>query len=410
MAARDLCIARCRSVRLAWATSSMARHLMVSRPARHGRRSRTSWSSATFTSVKSCCPVPRQSAGTRSSSAPRRSASSSRYHASRRRDGRPWRLVIAGDLFDFMSRRRPGAPRPAGEDRRRAPLRPRPRRPHSASIRMRAHLRDPAGRCSPTWCSSPPPATRSTSSSATTTSSCSRPRSCAELASPARARRRERRRALARIRVVPWFVYVPGVAWIEHGHVYDEGCSFEFNLAPTDPKDGRILTNADYAAIALPRRRRSPEIDPHGIEEWSFWGFMQYGWGIGAALVRAALGRLRSLRVVARSRAHRASLVQAPRRSSPRASRAAREVAAAGGITVETALGDRSPRAHADDDRAARRLGRMLMLDRFGVGIGVSPSIILAADPLAARCGRSSARASRSAAPRICIAGSASTW
>src|SRR5690242_12531340 len=25
------------------------------------------------------------------------------YHAVRRRDGRPWRLVIAGDLFDFMS-------------------------------------------------------------------------------------------------------------------------------------------------------------------------------------------------------------------------------------------------------------------------------------------------------------------
>src|SRR6476661_3044694 len=26
-----------------------------------------------------------------------------RYHSVRRLDGRPWRLVIAGDLFDFMS-------------------------------------------------------------------------------------------------------------------------------------------------------------------------------------------------------------------------------------------------------------------------------------------------------------------
>src|SRR5262245_26329043 len=26
-----------------------------------------------------------------------------RYHTVRRRDGRPWRLVVAGDLFDFMS-------------------------------------------------------------------------------------------------------------------------------------------------------------------------------------------------------------------------------------------------------------------------------------------------------------------
>jgi hypothetical protein len=31
-----------------------------------------------------------------------------RYHAVRRRDGRPWRLVIAGDLFDFMSVMIPG--------------------------------------------------------------------------------------------------------------------------------------------------------------------------------------------------------------------------------------------------------------------------------------------------------------
>src|SRR5690242_12487276 len=33
-----------------------------------------------------------------------------RYHAVRRRDGRPWRLVIAGDLFDFMSVVLPATP------------------------------------------------------------------------------------------------------------------------------------------------------------------------------------------------------------------------------------------------------------------------------------------------------------
>ena len=59
-------------------------------------------------------------------------------------------------------------------------------------------------------------------------------------------------RALERITVVPWFVYLPGVAWIEHGHIYDEGCSFEFNLAPMDPKDGNLIFNADYAPF-VPR-------------------------------------------------------------------------------------------------------------------------------------------------------------
>src|SRR6476659_8486892 len=32
------------------------------------------------------------------------------YHTSRRLGGRPWRLVIAGDLFDFMSVVVPGTP------------------------------------------------------------------------------------------------------------------------------------------------------------------------------------------------------------------------------------------------------------------------------------------------------------
>ena len=87
-------------------------------------------------------------------------------------------------------------------------------------------------------------------------------------------------RAGARIKVVPWFVYVPGIAWIEHGHVYDEGCSYEFNLCPNDPRDGKLIINADYAAIRY-LGAASPELDPHGIEEWSFAGFLRYAAGQG---------------------------------------------------------------------------------------------------------------------------------
>src|SRR5262245_27350380 len=44
-----------------------------------------------------------------------------RYHASRRLGGRPWRLVVAGDLFDFMSVVVPGTrelPARSGDERR----------------------------------------------------------------------------------------------------------------------------------------------------------------------------------------------------------------------------------------------------------------------------------------------------
>jgi hypothetical protein len=43
------------------------------------------------------------------------------YHTSRRLGGRPWRLVIAGDLFDFMSvviPGRPGQPARSADERR----------------------------------------------------------------------------------------------------------------------------------------------------------------------------------------------------------------------------------------------------------------------------------------------------
>ncbi|MEN0064093.1 MAG: hypothetical protein AAGA48_18210 [Myxococcota bacterium] len=45
----------------------------------------------------------------------------------------------------------------------------------------------------------------------------------------------------------PWFLYVPGVAWIEHGHQYDPYCSFEHLLEPVidevevDPNIGGLL-------------------------------------------------------------------------------------------------------------------------------------------------------------------------
>ncbi len=41
------------------------------------------------------------------------------------------------------------------------------------------------------------------------------------------------------------------------------------------------MWNADYAAV---RHLGSalPDVDPHAIEEWSFWGFLRFGWQQGA--------------------------------------------------------------------------------------------------------------------------------
>ena len=301
-----------------------------------------------------------------------------RYHAVRRSGGRPWHLVIAGDLFDFMSVHLV-APAPKSRDERKFGL----GRSVAAGVdRMRliaaAHmplLADmvkfaAAGHRIDIVVGNHDVELLAPEVAAELM------RHLREAGQGAEARGGGVDKALARIAVVPWFVYRPGVAWIEHGHVYDEGCSFEFNLSPTDPLDGVLVFNADYAAVRY-LGTAVPEIDPHGIEEWSFWGFMQYAWGQGlrsfgglwAAYARfsVALFRARGLhrsikRRHRRMRHHRSQL---------------ESVARVGGLELETAERidhlARSPMTYS-----FRRLGRMVMLDRFGLYVGALAAALLA--------------------------------
>jgi UDP-2,3-diacylglucosamine pyrophosphatase LpxH len=295
-----------------------------------------------------------------------------RYHTVRRRDGRPWRLVIAGDLFDFMSVVIPATKdRPAKTaDERRFGL---GRGSHSGVERMRiiceAHrpMLSELGRFA----------------AAGHTVEIVVGNHDVELLAPdvvavlmqQLADAGADHRALPRITVVPWFIYVPGVCWIEHGHVYDEGCSFEFNLAPMDPKDGWLIYNADYAAIRY-LGSAVPELDPHGIEEWGLWGYMRYTMDLGlrnGGQVWIAYARfVRSL--FAARRLHRSFKRRDRRRREHRLRLA--EVARVGGISAETAAAiDRLARTPLTV--SGRRLGRMVMLDRFGIGAGTLLAIVL---------------------------------
>jgi UDP-2,3-diacylglucosamine pyrophosphatase LpxH len=303
-----------------------------------------------------------------------------RYYAVRRRDGRAWRLVIAGDLFDFMSVVVPATrERPARTaDERRFGL-GRGAGPGVARMRVICEAHAPllaelgrfaaAGHAIDVIVG-----THDVELLAADV--------VAELMRQLGAAGADER-ARARIAVVPWFVYLPGVCWIEHGHVYDEGCSFEFNLAPMDPKDGWLIYNADYAAVRY-LGSAVPELDPHGIEEWGLWGYMRYTLGLGlrsgGGLWIAYARFVRAL--FAARRLHR-SFKRRDRRRREHRSRLA-EVARAGGISVETASAiDRLARTPLTV--SGRRLGRMVMLDRFGIGLGslVAIGILWLVAPLA---------------------------
>jgi UDP-2,3-diacylglucosamine pyrophosphatase LpxH len=302
-----------------------------------------------------------------------------RYHTVRRRDGRTWRLVIAGDLFDFMSvvitgtRDRPAKSadeRRFGLGRGIQPGVERMRRICEAHHPLLAEL----GRFAAAGHSVDIIVGNHDVELLASDVVAELMRQLAAAGADDRA--------LGRIHVVPWFVYLPGVCWIEHGHVYDEGCSFEFNLAPMDPKDGWLVYNADYAAVRY-LGSAVPELDPHGIEEWGLWGYLRYTVGLGfRSGTRLWLAYARFVGALFTARRLHRSFKRRDRRRREHRTRLA-EVARAGGISLETAAAiDRLARTPLTV--STRRVGRMVMLDRFGIGLGslVAIALLLAILPL----------------------------
>ncbi len=92
-----------------------------------------------------------------------------------------------------------------------------------------------------------------------------------------------------------WFVASPGRYHIEHGHQYDEFCSFEYNLAP----DGGTLDQT----LATPLSHRPlpyfaellGDFSTHGVTSWSFARIVRF---IGSLGPQAALKLLRLYLVV----------------------------------------------------------------------------------------------------------------
>lgn len=88
-----------------------------------------------------------------------------------------------------------------------------------------------------------------------------------------------------RLRFHAWFYHEPGVVWIEHGHQYDECCSYEYNLNPVGVDGKAVITNVDTAGLRY-LSNQIPEVAPHGTEEWSFAGYLRllYDSGLRCAL------------------------------------------------------------------------------------------------------------------------------
>lgn len=85
----------------------------------------------------------------------------------------------------------------------------------------------------------------------------------------------------------PWFWFEEGVAWIEHGHQYDPYCSFDDVAAP-DTQEGAIDQNIGAALMHFLGNHYLADMEAH----WggSFFGYLRFWYRQGLARGAAILG------------------------------------------------------------------------------------------------------------------------
>ncbi len=179
----------------------------------------------------------------------------------------------------------------------------------------------------------------------------------------------------ARVAFHDWFVVEPGVAWIEHGHQYDPQCSFMHGLSPYGPR-GEVIPNVDAASVRW--LGSVAAVDPYSTEEWGLAGYVQHAASLGPrGFVRLIRGYARFIRGLwASSRIHR-GLRQRVRRAADHEARLT-ALAAERGVPLATLRAlDELRRTPVTRDMV--RVGRMLMLDRvLVVGLALLAAIVTA--------------------------------
>jgi UDP-2,3-diacylglucosamine pyrophosphatase LpxH len=106
----------------------------------------------------------------------------------------------------------------------------------------------------------------------------------------------ERALFAARVQFCPWFYYQPDRIYIEHGHQFDEYCSFDYQLHPAPPVTGETALPESTASRRRGKSRfalsmahagmryfanQIPEYDPHTAEHWGFVNYVKWVSGLG---------------------------------------------------------------------------------------------------------------------------------
>jgi UDP-2,3-diacylglucosamine pyrophosphatase LpxH len=92
-----------------------------------------------------------------------------------------------------------------------------------------------------------------------------------------------------RIEFAPWFYYVGGVAYVEHGHQYDQLCSTENVMAPLSPRDPRRIARSFSDVLLRWVVRPTRGVPEYGHHRMGVGDYVMLGARLGAGgLVRLA--------------------------------------------------------------------------------------------------------------------------
>jgi UDP-2,3-diacylglucosamine pyrophosphatase LpxH len=94
----------------------------------------------------------------------------------------------------------------------------------------------------------------------------------------------------SRIEFAPWFYYVGGVAYVEHGHQYDTLCSTEHVMAPLSPADPRRIARSFSDVFLRWVVRPTKGVPEYGHERMGLVDYVMLGARLGlGGLVRLAV-------------------------------------------------------------------------------------------------------------------------
>ena len=132
---------------------------------------------------------------------------------------------------------------------------------------------------------------------------------------------------LSRVEFTEWFFYRDGMAYIEHGHQYDPFCATHHVLTPLSPVDSSRLARGFCDVLLRYVVRQTPGLPEHGHEDTGLWFYVSFALRLG---VRGGVAlTLRYIRaILALFRLRKAHLSEAAGRVRKRHDRAMRRFAA----------------------------------------------------------------------------------